>query len=142
MNRKTFYKYLILKNNLANEIRNEIKSESPQDKLLIKIYPKVNSIIANNNSVINNEYSIIENKLYQNDILVTGNFFIAISNNEYYVNKAWSVNNGELSLLENYFDNTNSKLILNSQEFKTNGTLILTDDFKLYIRINNIWTTH
>jgi hypothetical protein len=119
--------------------------------LTLTVYSKTISILANNNSL--NEPNVYfintnDNKLYQYNnngtisSLVNGNFFIAISDNNYYNNKAWSVQNGQCQLLETYFDSTNLKLFINLFEHKENGSLIITNDFKIYIRVNNIWTSH
>ena len=151
-------------NNNINEIQ-EISQDNNQNNselyninnltinglLTLKIYPKVISIISNNDEYNKSNVFFINNsdsKLYRNNnngytyYLANGNYFIGISNNEKYVNKAWTVIDGNMNELHTYFDITNSKLIIDSQEITTNGTFIITDDYKIYIRIGNIWTSH
>ena len=122
------------------------------DKLNLNIFPLTTPIIANNYQttkniqIIPNDFYILDNKLYQynfkgtDSVLVNGNYYISLSDNNYYENKAWSVSNGNFQLLENYFDG--NKLIINLNESKENGTLIITDDFKIYTLINNLWISH
>lgn len=119
--------------------------------LSLNIYPKVISILANNNVEPSSNTFFInkqDNKLYQYNltgtdfVLVNGNYLIGYSDNSYYNNRAWTVNNGEMKLLETYFDDSNLKLFIDSQEIMENGSLIITDDYKLYIRINNVWISH
>ena len=110
-------------------ISNDIKLNT------IPIFNKTISIIVDDTS----EYNIINEKLYHNNQLVSGNYYIVLSNNEKYNNKAWKVIEGNLTELDSYFDGTNSKLIINNKEINENGLIILTDDAKLYFRINNLW---
>jgi hypothetical protein len=110
----------------------------------LKVYPKTISIILNNQPGPDN-YFIKNSKLYKYDIngqnpqLTNGNFLIAISDNSEYLNKIYKVSEGNLQLINTYFDGTNLKLIINGIEEKTEGTLILTDDYKLFVRIGNNW---
>ena len=110
-------------------ISNDIKLNT------IPIFNKTISIIVDDTS----EYNIINEKLYHNNQIVSGNYYIVLSNNEKYNNKAWKVIEGNLTELDSYFDGTNSKLIINNKEINENGLIILTDDAKLYFRINNLW---
>ena len=110
-------------------ISNDIKLNT------IPIFNKTISIIVDDTS----EYNIINEKLYHNNQIVSGNYYIVVSNNEKYNNKAWKVIEGNLTELDSYFDGTNSKLIINNKEINENGLIILTDDAKLYFRINNLW---
>ncbi len=130
--------YLVNKKNLTESI--------DIDKIIkLKIYPKTTSILVSSNTNKPFEYFYENNKLYQNNNfgtnsnLVNGYYFIAISNNDQIVNKAWNVQDGELLELTNYFDGSNSKLIIDSTEYISDGSIILTNDFKIWIRVNNCW---
>lgn len=111
----------------------------------LNIYPKTISISASANINKPLEYFYENNKLYQNNnsgnnyYLVNGYYFIAISNNDQIVNRAWNVQNGELTELTSYFDGSNTKLIIDSKEYVIDGSIILTSDLKIWIRINNCW---
>ncbi len=130
--------------NLENK-KNLIESIGIDEIIKLKIYPKTTSILVSTNTNKPFEYFYENNKLYQNNNfgtdsnLVNGYYFIAISNNDQIVNRAWNVQNGELLELTNYFDGSNSKLIIDSTEYLSDGSIILTSDFKLWIRINNCW---
>ncbi len=130
--------------NLENK-KNLIESIGIDKIIKLKIYPKTTSILVSTNTNKPFEYFYENNKLYQNNNfgtdsnLVNGYYFIAISNNDQIVNKAWNVQNGELLELTNYFDGSNLKLIIDSTEYLSDGSIILTSDFKLWIRINNCW---
>ena len=111
----------------------------------LKIFPKTTSILVSNNNNKPFEYFQEENKLYQNNnignnySLVNGYYFIAISNNQDIIKKAWNVQNGEMIELTSYFDGSNNKLIIDSNEYVLEGSIILTSDFKIWVRINNCW---
>lgn len=114
----------------------------------LKKYPKTTSIIVSTNTNKPLEYFYMDNKLYQNNkfgnnySLVNGYYFIAISDNEQnkqIVNKAWDIQKGEMTELTSYFDGSNNKLIIDSKEYTLDGSIILTSDFKIWIRINNCW---
>jgi hypothetical protein len=109
--------------------------------MIIPIYPAVNLITTGDiNMNIPNMYFINDNKLYQynnmgvNSILVNGNYQFTINNSL----NSYSVKNGNMDQLDTYFDVTNNKLIVKSSEVKENGMIILTDDMKIYIYVNNI----
>ncbi len=123
-------------------------SEVMVDKIVLNVYVKTLSIKANVNGTNEpDEYFINpdDNKLYKYNIngtnpqLTNGNFLIAISNDYNYVNRALKVSNGNMEQLCTYFDGTNLKLIVKGEENKTEGTLILTDDYKIFVRIGNGW---
>lgn len=136
-------------NNLLDKI-NTFKNVKIDGLFILKIYPKTISIEANLKiSTIPNTYFIdpLDNKLYQvigpiAHLVVNGNYFIALSDSDKYINKAWTITNGNMVLLHTYFDGTNNKLINYSNEIVTNGIIIITDDFNIYIRIKNIWISH
>ena len=142
-------KFIKSSNNNNNNIQENIPKQDKLDKLNLNIFPLTISIIANNyetTDTIPNNFYIQDNKLYQYNFKgtspapVNGNYYISLSDNSYYENKAWCANNGNLQLLENYFDG--NKLIINLNESKENGTLIITDNFKIYTLINNLWISH
>lgn len=115
-------------------------------KITLTVYFKTISIIANLNGTNQpDEYFISDGKLYKYDIngknqqLVSGNFLISISNDSNYENKAFKITEGNFEEITTYFDGTNFKLIINNEEYKEQGTLILTDDYKIFVRIGNIW---
>ena len=123
-------------------------SEVMVDKIVLNVYVKTLSIKANVNGTNEpDEYFINpdDNKLYKYNIngtnpqLANGNFLIVISIDYNYVNKALKVSNGNMEQLCTYFDGTNLKLIVKGEENKTEGTLILTDDYKIFVRIGNGW---
>jgi len=129
--------------NIANNLFNE-----PTDKLVLNVYLKTTSIIANlGGSNQSDEYFIDldDNKLYKYDIngqnpqLINGTFLIAFSNDTNYINNAYKVSNGDLEKICTYFDGTNLKLIINGEENNKEGTLILTDDYKIFVRIGKNW---
>jgi len=127
-------------------ITDDTNIDNISNKLIqLKIYPKTKSIQVTSNTDKPLEYFYEDNKLYQNNIignnysLVNGYYFIAISNNNQIVNKAWDVQNGELIELTSYFDGSNNKLIIDSKEYVLDGSIILTSDLKIWIRINNCW---
>lgn len=155
-----YYKHLVIIERLKNHcvknkvdiyenvyVKNNLKVGSI---LTLKIFPKTISITANTipTTEPNSYYIDDENELlYQitglgEKILANGNYYIAISDNSDYVEKAYIVENGELDEIITYFDGTNSKLFINLDEVIDNGAIIITDDFKLYIRVHNIWITH
>ena len=111
----------------------------------LKKYPKTTSIIVSTNTNKPLEYFFMDNKLYQNNnfgnnySLVNGYYFIAISDNKEIINKAWDIQNGEIIELTSYFDGSNNKLIIDSKEYFIDGSIILTSDLKIWIRINNCW---
>lgn len=130
-----------------NQIKHVFSNESI-DKLVLDVYIKTISIKVNvNGSNEPNEYFIDlnDNKLYKYDIngnnpqLVNGNFLIAICNQINYINRAFKVLNGNMQELCTFFDGTNLKLIVKGEEINTEGTLILTDDYKIFVRIGNKW---
>lgn len=134
-------------NQLNEQVKN-IFSNDTVDKLLLYVYTKTLSIRANiNGSNEPDEYFIDpnDNKLYKYDIngfnphLANGNFLIAISNESTYINRAYKVSNGDMQELCTFFDGTNLKLIVKGEEIITDGTLILTDDYKIFVRIGNGW---
>jgi hypothetical protein len=150
------YKYLVrileLKQNLYttdDQTINDYDTKSSDDdntQIILNIYPKTISIMANldefggsNSYFINSN----DNKLYKYDMngnnpyLVNGNFLIALTNPEAYLNKAYIVINGDLKEINSYFDG--SKLIINNKEINKEGLIILTDDCKLYVKIGNSW---
>ena len=132
------------------------KSFVSKNEPLIEIIPIIKTIIPVYNAVtlitigdykmgqIPNMYFIDNNKLYQNNniglnpILVNGNYKFSINN----ILNVYNVNNGEMKEIDTYFDITNNKLIIKSNELNENGMMILTDDMKIYININNLWTRH
>jgi hypothetical protein len=138
------YKYLLDKINSSFMTKNELNN-----KLILYIYIKTVSIKVNINENINenNGYFINkdDNKLYKYDIngtnpqLANGNFLIAISNDSNLVNQAYKVLNGIMEQLYTYFDGSNLKLIINKEEITTEGMLILTNDYKIFVRIGNSW---
>lgn len=144
-----YYQRLVISSKIKpqNTVEHKIV-ENDDNFLTLKVFPKTVSIILNTNPVTEiNKYYIQDNKLYQvTDInkssLVNGHFFIQMCDNEEYINKAWIVSNGNMELLTSYFDGTNNKLFSNNNEIKTEGTMIITEDFKIYVRIKNIWTSH
>ena len=118
------------------------------NKLVLNVYPKTYSIIANLDEPNSSERFFInstDGKLYKYDLNgqnpreVTGNFFIIGSNSENYINKAFKVINGELNQINSFFDGSNQKLFIDNKEESTEGLLILTDDYKIYVRIGNCW---
>lgn len=119
-------------------------NEEPLNKILLKVYPKTVSIILNNNPGPNN-YFIENSKLFKYDVngqnphLICGNFLITESDNPDYLNKSFKVSEENLQPLNTYFDGTNLKLVIDGIEEKTEGTLILTDDYKIFVRIGSGW---
>jgi hypothetical protein len=134
-------------NKSIEQIKDVFSNESV-DKLVLNVFTKTLSIRANiNGSNEPDEYFINpnDNKLYKYDInginpyLANGNFLIAISNELAYINRAYKVSNGDMQELCTFFDGTNFKLIIKGVEIKNEGTLILTDDYKIFVRIGNGW---
>lgn len=128
----------VLKENIVSFNKN------PLNNIFLKVYPKTISILLNNNP--NPDSYFIENsKLYKYDIngqnphLVYGNFLFTKTDNPNYLNKAFKVSNDGLEQIQTYFDGTNLKLIIEGIEENREGTLILTDDYKIFIKIGNSW---
>jgi hypothetical protein len=71
--------------------------------------------------------------------LVNGNYVVVKSNSTELINKAWTVTDGVMTELVDYFNGDTSKLFINGSEYNSNGTMIITDDYKLYIQINDLW---
>ncbi len=121
-----------------------IPNENNLNNMILKVYPKTVSIIINNTPGPDN-YFIDNSKLYKYDIngqnprLTNGNFLIAQSDNIEYINKAFNVFEGLCQQIQTYFDGTNLKLIINNIEETKEGTIILTDDNKIFVRIGNSW---
>ena len=139
-NNKFLRKSFVVKNNPPIE-----RSYGETAPVKIPVYPIVNMItIGDINMSMPNMYYINNNKLYQynnigtNSVLVNGNYQFTINN----ILHTYSINNGEMKHLNTYFDFNNNKLIVKSNEVKENGMIILTDDMKIYIYVNNIWTKH
>lgn len=118
------------------------------NKLTLTVYSITQSIILSDELAQEpNSYYIdlIDNKLYKYDFngsnptIANGAFFIAISNDINYLNKAYKSIDGNLEEINTYFDGTNLKLIINNIEETKEGTLILTDDKKIFVRIGNSW---
>jgi hypothetical protein len=134
-------------NNTIFDNQSDILLLNSTDKLVLNIYLKTISIKANvgGNNESNEYFFDSDNKLYKYDIngknpqLANGNFLIVFSNDKKYVNNAYKVSNGVLEQLYTYFDGANLKLIINSKENNDDGTLILTDDYKIFVRIGNNW---
>lgn len=134
-------------NNSIFNNQSDILLVKSTDNLVVNIYLKTISIKANvgGNNESNEYFFGLDNKLYKYDIngknpqLANGNFLIVISNDNKYINNAYKVSNGVLEQLYTYFDGTNLKLIINSKENNEEGTLILTDDYKIFVRIGNNW---
>ena len=126
-----------------------IKNDPPienKSKIILPIYSAVTTIIIGDYDMgqIPNMYFINDNKLYQNNniglnpMLVNGNYKFTLNN----ISNTYSVKNGEMKIINDYFDLTNNKLIVKSYETNENGMIILTDDMKIYICVNNLWTKH
>jgi len=134
--------------NKTNDQLTNVISNKSVDKLVLDVYIKTISIKANiNGSNKSNEYFIDsnDNKLYKynangtNPHLANGNFLIAICNQSNYINRAFKVSDGNMLEVCTFFDGTNLKLIVKGDEICTEGTLILTDDYKIFVRIGNTW---
>lgn len=126
-----------------------VKNDPPienNSNIIFPIFPVVTTIIIGDYKMgqIPNMYFINDNKLYQNNniginpVLVNGNYKFTLNN----ISNTYSIKNGEMKIINNYFDLTNNKLIVKSYETNENGMIILTDDMKIYICVNNIWTKH
>jgi len=143
---KKMAQYTMKSNNEQTQVQTVSRNE-PTDKIVLNIYLKTTSIAVNvEGSNQSNEYFInSDNKLCkydlngQNSQLVTGNFLIIISNDSNLVNKAFKVTNGLMENISTYFDGSRLKLIIDNQECNHEGTLILTDDHKIFVRIGNGW---
>lgn len=139
------------KTNQLNKTNNQptnVISNKSIDKLVLDVYIKTISIKANiNGTNESNGYFIDpnDNKLYKyntngtNPRLANGNFLIAICNQSSYINHAFKVSDGNMQEVCTFFDGTNLKLIVKGDEICTEGTLILTDDYKIFVRIGNGW---
>lgn len=151
------YPYLKLKYLKSNAINSskEVVSVSPlitsSDMINLKVYATVYSITANNDSPGTPNGFFIDSKtnmLYQYNINgrdpkpVNGKYLIGVSDNQQLVNKSWLSVNGELHKMDTYFDASNLRLVIDTEEFNDNGLVIMTEDSKIYTRINNIWTCH
>jgi hypothetical protein len=133
-----------------NKLYNEIQSKyiKVDNITTLKIFPKVQNISANVHNQLNpkndlNQYFIYDKKLYQYNInfteytLSNGYYQILISNDNYYEGKSFYSSNGELKMIGDYFDG--SKLFINFEEHSNEGSIILTNDYKFNIRLNNRW---
>lgn len=115
-------------------------------KVILPVYPAVIMIIIGDDKMgqIPNMYYINDNKLYQNNnvglnpTLVNGNYQFMLND----ILNTYSVINGEMKIINSYFDIANNKLIIKSLDIRENGMIILTDDMKIYINVNNLWTKH
>lgn len=134
--------------NQLNDASNKMIFNEPINKLVLNVFIKTSSIkvnISENNEPNGYFINLTNNKLYKNDMngsnpqLANGNFLFAICDDINYLNNAYKVSNGNLEQLCNYFDGTNLKLIIKDEEINDVGTLILTDDYKIFVRIGSGW---
>jgi hypothetical protein len=135
-----------LETNILKTKNTQIENLNILKTINLKIYPSTrNIILVEPSKAQTNDYYIVDNKLYQyiSDTIprnpVNGNYLMCMSFDSKYQNKAYNSFNGKLTQLFDYFDSSGSNLFINSIEYKENGTIIITDDFKLGIRIENRW---
>jgi hypothetical protein len=118
------------------------------DIISLKVYPKTESV---NINIGGSELKVDAFYYYEDDNLLyrakydktlekaNGNYYIFKSDCGKFENKYYNVKNGIMTQITDYFDGTNNKLYIGSIEYTQNGSVILTDDYKIYIRINDSW---